>query len=59
MKSVSGLLTIQNKKAKLSRLLFGCSTFEEGLYEGFLVEYLELVDAFANADKADRDLELI
>ena len=43
----------------VSLLLFGRSALEEGLYEGFLVEYLKLVDALAYADKADRDLKLI
>ena len=43
----------------VSLLLFGRSAFEERFHEGFLVEYLELIDTLAHADKADRDLKLI
>ena len=33
--------------------------FKEGINEGFLVEDLELIDALADADKADGDFKLI
>ena len=38
--------------------LFG-RAFEEGINKGFLIEDLELIDALADADKADGDFKLI